>query len=196
MSRKIDVYSASELKEEFPNGYERAYSHWKEHQDEIFWMDEIIESMKAVFEKSEIKIYDWSLGAYCHSYVKFDMGDAGDLEGNRALAWIENNLFYKLRETKPFSKRVKYYNNKPHNFTHYGQMKECPLTGYCADMDFLDSLVKGVKDGMTLSDVYHNLADVCSKLLEQELDNQMSEEFFLDHADANEYEYTEEGDRI
>lgn len=195
--KQIKVYTVTELKKKFPEAFETAHKKFQNSQYgfQIPWSNEIMDSLKAVFEFSGINLKDWSISTDSRSYVKFDMEiDTKYLSGNRALAWLENNLFYKLRENRPFNERVKYYSRVPYNFTHYGKQKDCPLTGYCADDDFLDSLLKEVKSGSTLEDAYHNLADEAAKMFENEYEYMMSEEYFIECSSDD--QFTKDGVRI
>jgi hypothetical protein len=203
MSTTIKLYSASELKENFPDGFDAALENWQQdHQGDIFWMDETIESLMAIIKASGLTLKDYSLGTESYrSYVKiiWDSDEVSELSGQRARAWLENNLLNDLREHRTFLNRVKRYafdGNKPHVYTKYNQISSCPFTGYCADEDYLESLIKDINDGCTLGEAYNNLADVCSRLLESEQEAQMSEEYFIDHADANDYTFTEDGQMV
>lgn len=192
-----NIYSIEELKENFPTGFENAHNHWKEdHASDIFWIDEIVESFKAIFQHSGIRIYKYELGGgYSHSFVRFDMdNEVYNLSGNRALAWLENNLFSGLRVNKKFINRVKEYSGKWYDFTKYGEIPSCPFTGVCYDEDLIESLKKDILSGENLGDAYKNLADKASELIEAETEDQMSEEYFFQHAEANEYEFYEDGE--
>jgi hypothetical protein len=75
----ITVYSASELKEKFPNGFEKALEKWREDQSgDTFWTDEIMGSLKALFETSGVNLINWSIGANSSSWVRFEMPDDGE----------------------------------------------------------------------------------------------------------------------
>lgn len=201
----LDLYSASELKESFPDGFENALEHWRNDSTEIFWEDETIESLKALVKASGLTLKDWSLGVYGYSYIKidWDSDDVKDLAGNRALAWLENNLLSDLRiKFTPYARIDKeHYIVYPRaKLAKYGKdyragkIEPCPFTGYFADEVYLESIIKAIKEGYTLGEAYSWLADECQKLLEQELENQNSEEYFIDHAEANEYQFTEDGE--
>ena len=194
------LYSASELKEKFPDAFERAHRDFCYNQTEILWSDEIIDSLKGIFEYASINLRDYSIDGICgYSSVKFDMDEnVRELSGKRAFAWIENNLLSKIRV--PFApisadpKRREYA--KYGSGYRPGQVKCCPFTGYCADDDFLDALLKDIKDGSCLGDAFKGLADVAGKLRGQENDYQQTEEYFLDHADANGYEFDQTGTQV
>ena len=210
MSRKIVVYSAKELKEKFPDGYEKAFNDYKDDisQDPYLpWQNEIMDSMKHCIQTAGVTLNDWSIGAYSSCYVKIsiptywsELADndvlVDDLEGRRAYDWLKEAF-----DLKSY-KRVKYTNHLGKPAYRYDFVKEngedwsCEFTGYCADHDFLESLFECIHDKMNLHDAFSNLADVAGKLFEQEYEGQLQEEYFLEFADANNYEYTEEGEKI
>lgn len=191
---ELKLYTASELKEKFPKSFERALKDWRDGNDELFWEGEIFQSLKTLFEKAGVKLDDWRIGAYSLSFIIADAGDANDLIGKRAMAWLENNLFSGLRISRAeYLKNRKDYSKWGSGY-QVGQIRSCPLTGYCFDETLLDALRESVKSGETIKEAFQGLADVVRKELEGEYENQNSEEFFLDHADANGYEYTEDGD--
>lgn len=194
--KTVTVYSPAELKDKFPDAFDYAFEHWKSDQNEIPWSDEIMNSLKAIFKASGIHLYDWSMGteSYC-SYVKFYMDhNVRDISGNRALAWLENNLFAPLRIKANKKEYYQYHESyrpcgdcRPYQI---GKVPPCPFTGYCADEDFIDSLMNDIKSGSNLYDAFNNLADVASHLFEQEYEQATSEERFLDQTDL---QYTKEG---
>lgn len=206
----VNIYSITELKEQFPEGYERAYEKWKEYcWEDIFWMDEIVESFKKTFEYAGISIYDWSLGAYSSCHVRFhnpshyeynneedcdEEVEWGELEGKKAIDWL-NEAF----DIFSFEKVDYQYDGKNYQRIDFkkkgGEEWSCEFTGYCADHDYLESLYFEILSGSNLKDAFYNLPSVCGKLLEQEIENQQSEDYFLDHAEANEYQYFENGKR-
>lgn len=210
MSREITVYSASELKEKFPDAFDKAYEEFKRdisNDPYLPWQDEIMGSMKSCIKAAGVTLNDWSIGAYSYCYVKVsiptywsELADndilVEDLEGRKAFNWLKNAFDLKS------AKRVKYTNHlgKPayrHDFTKLdGKSWSCEFTGVCFDHDFLESLFECIHDKMSLGDAFNNLADVAGKLFEQEYEGQLEEDYFLEHADANDYEYTEDGDRI
>lgn len=200
--RTIKVYSPSELKKKHPEGFERAHEWYKSHDAEIPWQGEIMDSLKAVFDASGINLRDWSIDAYGYSYVKFSMNDeVRDLSGNRALAWLENNLINDLRikHTPMFFKAVEWHKNERAHLAQYGKyyragmIKPCPFTGVCFDEDYIESLFKSINEGDSLGEAYDNLANVAAKLFQNEIEAQQSEEYFLDQGHL---EFTKEGHRI
>ena len=198
----IKVYSASELKEQFPEGFEKAYKNWQDHQaGDIFWSDEIMDSLKAIFKVSDINLINWSIGMDSESWVRFEMPEDDEWDnlienytGQKAYNWIKENVLDGAK-----FKRVTYNNKDGGKGWRYditkvnGQPWSCEFTGYCADHDFIESLLDDVRTGSTLSDAFHGLADCAMRLLEQESEDQNSEDYFLDFADANDFQFTEDG---
>ena len=178
--KTIKVYTPKELKRKNPDGFERAHEWYKNHETEIHWGDEIIDSLKASIDASGLTLKDWSIDAYGYSYVKIEMDDeVRDLKGQRALAWLENNLIGHLREHRTFINRVKKY-EQWHDFTKYGDVPSCPFTGVCFDEDYIEALFKSISEGDSLGEAYDNLANVAARLFDNEIENQNSEEYFLE----------------
>ena len=203
----VNVYDIKELKEQFPDAYEKVLNKWQNNMDEVFWQDEIVDSLKECFNSAGLTLKDWSLGGQ-GSYVKFTMPTywseladcdmlVEDYTGRRALNWLKEA--FDLKSVK----RVNYIGHDKRKHFRYDIVKKdgkdwsCEFTGYCADHDYIESLLDDVtKGGCTLEDAFHNLADVCSRLIENEIEYQQSEEYFLEHAEANDFQYTEHGVRL
>lgn len=47
---------------------------------------------------------------------------------------------------------------------------------------------------MTLKDAFEGLAETCRELLEREAEDQASEDYFIEQSEANENEFTEDGE--
>ena len=210
MSRKIDVYTIEELKDKFPDAYDKAYEEFKEDISSdpyLPWQEEIMGSLKATFKHAGVTLHDWSIGEYSYSHVKFSIPTywselaeedllVDDYEGKSAYKWLKDAF-----DLKSY-KRVAYKNHlgKPAHRYDFKKLDgtdwSCEFTGYCADHDYLESLFECIHDGMNLKDAFSNLADEARKLFENEYEYQQSEEYFFEEASNNDYEYTEEGDRI
>lgn len=190
----INLYTAEELKEKFPKAFEKALSNFQNPKDYFVpWVDETVDSFIQVFEKCYgIKLKDYNIG-YPGTYVKFEFSydEVGDFSGHRAIAWLENNLFGRLRidwyKHNPKRKTTKYYGQWP------DEIRECPLTGYCCDREFLLELQKSILNGENLRMAFSNLAHVCQDLVDQEYEYYYSEESFLDQMDANDVLFDEYG---
>ena len=187
----IDLYLYSELSEK---AKENALNWWQEtyfEYVECFNAQEICDSMIKCIEAAGLKILDWEVGRCRGSYVVIDKFDGGNLVGKRAWAWIENNLFSQFRipyigdRRKAVSKYGKYY--------RAGMITPCPFTGYCFDEELIDALKERILKGDTIRGAFEYLAYVASKAIEREWEEQLSEPYFADHADANNFEFTIDG---
>ncbi len=199
----VNLYSIQELKEQFPDGYKSALEHWQNrtvHDIGIPWQDETIDSLKTLLKDAGVTLRDWSLGAYNrgnHISISFPHDDCETLHGKRALAWLENNLLCQYRA--PFVSMMG--SKKRREFVKYGRsyspgsLKPCPITGYCADDEYLESLHKSLRSGDNLREAFEHLASVCMDNLERDAEAQASEDYFVDHVSANDYEFTEDGEQ-
>lgn len=218
---KTKVYGIKHLKRYYPAAFERAHEKYRETLELDYVQEEMLDSLKGLFDAAGVKMRDWSLGAYNRGNnirVEFPGdGGAAELSGPRAQAWVENNILGPLRA--PYGlPRVKKGAPLPKGFTRGwdpvtrsvgvedtghitrwtrpGAVPSCPFTGVCYDEDFLEEMIKGVKDGRTLKDAFEDLVDVFGWMLEDEYEYQGKAEQFLEAADVNGYEYTKDGERI
>lgn len=192
-TRTINIYEFSELSE---GAKENALRQYRESQTEVFWMDKTIQSLKSLFENCNgISLKDWSLGEY-QSWIRveFTNDEVEKFSGKRAMAWIENNLLSNIR--------ISYYGNKRKELRQYGKyyyaglIKPCPFTGYCADDDLLDDLLKEIKSGTDLKTAFEGLASIVQKIIQNEWEYQQSEEYIAEYFEANEYKFDEDGNII
>ncbi len=194
-----NIYTFNELSKE---AKEKAIEQYrKDHcQDEIFWANETLDSLKGLFKNCDgVSLKDYSLGEY-NSYIKisFTNEEAENLSGKRAFAWIENNLLSNIRiPENSFS-----LNGTRRKLAQYGQyyragmIKPCPFTGYCADDDFLASLLNDIKDGTDLKTAFEGLATEYQKIINDEIEYQNSDEYISEQLEINDYEFDEEGNLI
>lgn len=57
----VKTYNVRELKEQFPEAFERTLKKYQREQEEIFWQDETIESLKELYKRAGVELRDWSL---------------------------------------------------------------------------------------------------------------------------------------
>lgn len=209
---ELTLYSAQELKDSYPAAFARALSDYQnEDCNEIPWQDETIGSLKTIIKDAGLSLSDWSLGAYNrgnHITVEFSQDEVSEFTGRRAFAWLENNLLSGYRiPIQPAAhperrKRLGYMRGYSGchplgswNFYEPGRIAPCPVTGYCADGEYLDALRQSLRDGRTLKQAFEDLADVCMNLLERDAEANANEESFLERADIGEWQCTDDGKR-
>jgi len=178
---EINTYSATELKDQFPKAYEKAFERYKQSQYYfgLNWGDEMLESLKALIELGGYKLKSYSLGdSSCrNNHIKIDERNCDELSGGRAVAWLENNVLSKLRDKK-------------------GKVDAGKLTGYCMDYTLVDNLIKSIKEGATIKEAFERLVYPFVSQVDQEWEDQLSEERFLDESDSNNIQFLEDGRTI
>ena len=168
------------IKELSPEAQERAHEKYlRGGWHEYFWVDDGLDSVRAyaAFYGGELK--DWSLSPYAHSYitVKFDPEYIADMP-----------------------------NLDPPEF----------LTGYCVDETFKMSLAGGsthntadpsfalaklcgvgdVMRGEHMVQALERAVDACMESILRDMECQDGLEYFIDHAEVNGCEFTEDGDLV
>lgn len=188
-TEKIELFKFEELSEE---AKEHAIEKYREENWRygIAWQEEIFDSLKTLLKTANIPLRDYELNLE-RSWIKIDIDDAvGELHGKRAMAWLENNLLSKLRV--PFVGKKRWERSK-YGY-RAGFIPDCPFTGYCADDDYLDSLIADVKSGSCLKDCFLWLANKYQEILNSEYEFQNSDEYIEDALIDNEYEFTVDGE--
>ena len=193
---KTKVYTIKELRRP---AFEKAHQDYCESLTDIPWQEECIDSLKTLFEKcSGVELKDWNRGNGLT--VRFSQDGTEELSGGRAMAWLENNLPHGLRAPWGLNKSDgNLHQNHDGKWCRWyapGTIKSCPLTGICFDEYYLDYLTKSLREGDTLREAFEGLAGKCAEMLESEDEYQRTEESFRDHAEANEYEFKFNGERI
>lgn len=64
-----NIYTFDELSE---NAKESARQWYREQRLEYFWSDEAFDSLRAFCNQFNVKLKDYSIGTWCHSYVDTD----------------------------------------------------------------------------------------------------------------------------
>lgn len=193
----INIFKFNELSEDAKQKAIEEYRNNTLKHGDFHWISEIVDSLKGLFESFDsVHLTDYNLGSYNRNNrikVSFDNEEAEDLRGKRALAYLENNLLNNIR----ISRQAYLMNRKDYlrfgNSYRVGKIEPCPFTGYCADDDFLSSLLKDIKKGFTLKESCLNLADKAAELIEAEEQSQLENDYISDTILANEYEFLQDG---
>ena len=202
----IDAYTIEELKAQHPNGYKAALAEYQKHVAEYGtpWRGEIMASLKGLLEAvPNLNILKQSIDPYCPSFLRIEFDEFDEYKSTEegvydptyyrhetARAWLEENLYSKLRITDP--QREKEYGE----LYAVGRIEPCPFTGYCFDDDLIDALNKGIEEGRNLRNAFEALAQTARHLLEAEEDYAQSAEAFEGDAIANERYFDSDGDDI
>jgi len=178
---EMNAYTASELKNECPKGFEKAFNSFQQREYErgLDWGDEMLNSLKALIELGGYKLTRYSLGdSSCRdNHIKVDEQNCDELSDKRAMAWLENNILSKLRDKK-------------------GKLDAGKLTGYCMDYTLVESLQESIKSGSTIKDAFRDLVNPYVSQIDSEWENQTSEETFIEQSDANDWQFLSDGRMI
>jgi hypothetical protein len=181
----INVYTLAELKEQFPDAYEKVHERWMDgvaRSGDIPWSSEVMDSLTAVVEAAGGTLDDWSIGpdgGRCSVTVE-DETDAEDEAPVKGADWFFWNVLV------PHG----YYKGSPGDKVA-DFPGHCKFTGYCADDDFLEAAYKALGDGDSLTEALEGLADVAAKHMADDLEQQQDEESM--EANWGDSRFTEDG---
>jgi hypothetical protein len=179
------LYTAAELQELHPRGFERARE-WFYEMEQEDGNREVWDSLHAL----------WDAAGFEHTGYYGYLREGGDsdstgLTGARALAWFERTLQepYRIPWTGPKRREVARYGwpYRP------GRVEPCPLTGVCYDDDLLNDLKADLVGGMTVLDALRALYANTERIVEEELEYRTEPEQFIEAAECNGWEFTEDG---
>lgn len=171
--KTIETYTLEELKANHPEGYDKAFERFRSWAGEdVPWINETLDSLKAVIGAFGFKMQNWSVGPYSPSDITIG-GYAYELEWSRGRA-----LVYARRVLRDLG----YCDGKRPTFPGL-----CKLTGYCADDDFLESAWKDLLTGSTLRESLEGLAGVASRMMEDDVEQACSEESFEVWAEGQDF---------
>lgn len=207
----IEAYEYNELSDEAKAVALKNHQERCDRSSYVPWKDEIFESLKSVVEWADFKLMDWSIGPYSNSYIKVRHNNneaCEEFSGRRAFAYMENHFFGPLRLRWHGAKRwAMAKHNAAYRSCHApsstvrqcycaGRVPPCPLTGVCFDEDFIDALMKDLREGATLKDAIEWLSNKAVELMEAECESQRSEEYFIEECSANAIVFDENGNII
>lgn len=167
----INLYKLNELPEDVQ---EKVISNWR-YNDEFYNGQEIVESLKAFCDYFGIKLKDYSLGGrgeYIHIDSSLDP-DIEDMEYIRLYKYLVNN--YNLQDIAD----------------------RCLISGMCYDYDLLKPLLDFTKrpvKGYNLDDLFKLCIESIISVYNEELDYWYSEESIKEDIEANDYDFTENGE--
>lgn len=180
---EINLYSYNELSDE---AKEKALENYQnDPYTGTYWMDENIDSILKALDFFECAVKDYSITYYNSnlSYVDFTRDeDILELSYIRLWKYIQNN----------YSTYRNQYTKKIDN-TFAGN---CPFTGISMDEGFLDPIREFLRKptDITFEELIEDCIHSCLVQIEREYEYQMSEEYFIDHCECNDYEFTADGE--
>ena len=188
---------------------EHAYSKWN-NDDHYVWSREAEATLNEFCRIFDIKMDRWEYNSCNYSYRFTVQNDTLDDEDNnvtglRLATYIWNNYAKYITKGKYYSLWSK--TEKSEKNPSVGKLKfryskvmteidNCPLTGYCFDMNILDSII----DCLEYKKIYNNYRELIKECLDKffnacvkDCEYCESMEYFVEEAQANEHEYDENG---
>ena len=188
----INIYEFSELSEQAQE--QARYSFIS--NGGYSWAGGQVDSLKAFCEHFNLNLDDYSYGnSSCRdNFVRVSVKneDIAELSNAELLACLNDSGFLIVPGTKWSDKQKAIINTGKKVSLLGGQ---CPFTGVCHDEDLLDDLRSFVKstDDRTYQELMQDCADTWLKSVIEECDYQESMEYFKEIAEANDYQFTEDG---
>ena len=168
-TKTYTVYKFNELPEE---AKQKAIEKWRSSDGYPFSYDNA-RSLEAFEKISPVKVSKWEYGY--QNFINFEMtcdDETAQLTGKKLAAYLKE---------------------------HYGDILKqcCPFTGYCMDEPLLDPIRNFIKKpvkNVTLEDVMRDCLEAWLDSCRQDYEYSLSDEAIIDTIEANDYDFTIEGD--
>jgi hypothetical protein len=215
-TRTITIYSVDELSDQ---AQQKAHENFLSSEDFYFWGDENEQTLKAFCDIFPVTIKECEYGY--RNFINFSLNTGDeyqekcfyDITGIRLLKYIYNNYggyLFKPKYLGSIDKHVKHpcFHNKTAKIinkeysVYYSRIQKencCVLTGYCIDDDILQPLYDFLKKPdktSTFEDLMKNCLDSWISACNADYEATQTLEYFIDHAQANDYEFDIDGNRL
>lgn len=197
----IKIYSFNELSE---NAQRYAWENGGYYGD-AYALD--FETILEKFENAfDIKVYRYSVGNGYKPTFSYTLGgaaaDAPEGDPLRLARYMWNNYAEEITRGKYYSTRMKWIGGNVHYKSRRSKvllsLDEYALTGICWDQDILQPIIDCLKYKRFFNDI-EELFDACLTAFfaawDADIEYCNSLEYFADVAEANEYEFTANGER-
>lgn len=169
-----EIYSFDELSEE---AKQNALENWGKDL-EYFWSDEVIESLKKFIEYFNGELNNYSIDLLEPHRNSFSLNIPSYMDD------------MPKADLKDMIDGMGAYDKK--TLRGYG---DCKFTGYCTDEELADGARKEFYRGETdVREIVLAGVSRWEKTVREDYEHQFTADFFADHADANGYEFTENGE--
>lgn len=193
-TESVNVFTFEELSD---RAKESARDWWRELATEPAWADEWRTSLTAFCNATGIEARDWDIG-YPGTYIRYEFPyhiteDVMNLTGIRLRTWLINNWLPHFRK----GKYLGWVNGRAVHSKCQLTYDDCPLTGYCGDMALIQPLLDFVAkpDDRDLDSLITCCLYGWAHEYEADIEAQQADEYIDDCLIANEYEFTENGQR-
>lgn len=187
------VYTFDELDE---RAKEKARE-WMREGFDYLWAGEVYETLKAFESVFPVTARDWQYGPGDYQVTAHYTGDynAEELTGLRLRTYLLNNYGHILTTAKTIRKG---WTGKSRKSKCQKEESSCPLTGVCFDESALAPIRKFIKkpDNTTFSELLAECLDSLFTDASNDWEYQLTDESIDETILANEYEFTEDGERV
>jgi len=193
------VYKFNELSDE---AKDNAIENYRNSDKEYFWLDENRETMEKFAKLFPIEVTNWSYGGRGEgvSFTSSMDGAIEELTGQRLATYLWNNYKRDLFKGKYYSKQRATSTPEKYQYVkRYSRIQlenSCVLTGYYMDNEILDPIYQFLDSPRNINflELLEECFDAWVMACNQEIESQDSDEYIADHLEANNYEFTEEGE--
>lgn len=193
-TKTINVYSVNELSDK---AKQRAFEKWCQ-EDDYPWNEENSKALRKFEEIFPVDVRDFEYGYRKNIDWKYTGEEnIGELNGSRLATYIQNHYGSALFRPK----YIGHLEGKPKFTPVYSRVQKensCVLTGYYIDNSILGPIYEFLKKptNTTFKDLLGDCLESWLSACENDYEGYFSLESFLDHAEANEYEFDVDGNRI
>lgn len=218
----INIYKINELSE---NSKQRAIDKFREnyYENGYFWHDEMYKTIRVFCDHFGIEYIQSSVGTNPEARVNYGQIDYDtlNLSGSRLIAFLVNNysgilfspktVYFVINEDG--TRRLNVVGG--HKFGKYVskcqiEQYSCSLTGVCFDNDILypiwqfihgkdsegNKLTLSQLNNITFEDLLKDCVAMWEKAVREDCEYQESDEYILEQLEANNCEFTEDGNSI
>jgi len=188
------LYSINELSED---AQEKAHEAWAAAAD-YPWAEDNRRSLEAFCKIFPVNAISWEYGyrdSITGNYDRIESQEVADLSGFRLQRYVFNNYYYHLMTPKTYRSRRPGSTKKRRSRINW---EPEDLTGYCIDYDItapIFEFLRSRKPSGTLEDLLNDCLNAWLSAVSKDYEACFSFEYFIDHAEANEYEYDEDGEQ-
>jgi hypothetical protein len=208
------IYSINELSDE---AKEKALQRYCEKHE--YRYDEVMATLNKGLEVLGFQVINYRIDCSSanQSWVRYNFiqnrygEEINELTGQRLYAYLVG-ISWEFVKTRVYSlhangkKKSCYFSYKYDKCTKkrfsrilkIDTIDNCPLTGVWSDNDFLDPIVEFLKKPdttTTFGDIVENCVHSLFVAMEKDYESELTMEYFVDCAEANEYEFYEDGTR-
>lgn len=204
-----NIYTFNELSE---SAKDKALENYQNNND-WFWGDEALNTLKKFADMLNIRVGNYSIDAYGHSYINFSFpysnNNIDELSNVRLLSYLWNNYKSDLYKGKYYTvksnKAVK-HNRVTSKILRDGKIFNayysaitldncCPLTGVYFDDDILQPIFEFMDkpDNRTFEELINDCMDSFIESCIADIEYNDSMECFAESCKANNYEFDEYG---